>query len=67
MKRVLDTLSVQQLVMKINRNLCWMFSRSGWHQGYYKGYYISTGERYETVKNYNKKSGEWFAYRGDGL
>jgi hypothetical protein len=26
------------------------FLGGGWHQGYYKGYYISTGERYETVK-----------------
>jgi hypothetical protein len=25
------------------------FLGGGWHQGYYKGY-ISTGERYETVK-----------------
>jgi hypothetical protein len=25
------------------------FLGGGWHQGYYKGYYISTGERYETV------------------
>ncbi|MFV8376101.1 DUF3575 domain-containing protein [Flavobacterium sp. LB1P71] len=36
---------------------------SGWHQGFYKGYSISTGERYESAKKYNK-SGEWFPYRG---
>jgi hypothetical protein len=29
----------------------------------YHGYYISTGERYETAKNWNK-SGEWLPYRG---
>jgi hypothetical protein len=34
------------------------FLGGGWHQGYYKGYYISTGERY-AVTNYNK-SGEWY-------
>ncbi|MFV8332427.1 DUF3575 domain-containing protein [Flavobacterium sp. GSP14] len=39
------------------------FLGGGWHQGFYKGYYISTGERYETVTNYNK-SGEWLPYRG---
>jgi hypothetical protein len=38
------------------------FLGGGWHQGYYKGYYI-VGERYETVRNYNK-SGEWLPYRG---
>ena len=35
----------------------------GWHQGFYRGYVISTGERYETARNYNK-SGEWLPYRG---
>ena len=39
------------------------FLGGGWHQGYYRGYYISSGERYETVTNYNK-SGEWLPYRG---
>lgn len=39
------------------------FLGGGWHQGFYKGYFISTGERYEKVKNYNK-SGEWLPYRG---
>jgi len=35
----------------------------GNQQGFYKGYYLSTGERYETAKHYNK-SGEWLPYRG---
>lgn len=35
----------------------------GWHQGFYKGYSISTGDRYESAQNYNK-SGEWLPYRG---
>jgi hypothetical protein len=40
------------------------FLGGGSSQGYYKGYYISTGERYDTyVKNFNK-SGEWLPYRG---
>ena len=39
------------------------FLGGGWHQGFYKGYLISTGERYEGASNYNK-SGEWFPYRG---
>jgi hypothetical protein len=39
------------------------FIGGGNQQGFYKGYYISTGERYETAKNYNK-SGEWLPYRG---
>jgi hypothetical protein len=38
------------------------FVGGGSHQGFYKGYYISTGERYDGAKNYNK-SGEWFPYR----
>lgn len=39
------------------------FLGGGWHQGFYKGYRISNGERYESATNYNK-SGEWFPYRG---
>ena len=39
------------------------FLGGGWHQGFYKGYLISTGERYEKAQHYNK-SGEWFPYRG---
>lgn len=39
------------------------FLGGGWHQGFYKGYHISTGERYDGQKDYNK-SGEWFPYRG---
>ncbi|MGO4822143.1 MULTISPECIES: DUF3575 domain-containing protein [unclassified Flavobacterium] len=39
------------------------FIGGGWHQGFYKGYRISDGSRYETAKNFNK-SGEWFPYRG---
>lgn len=39
------------------------FLGGGWHQGFYKGYNISTGERYETAIKYNK-SGEWIPYRG---
>ena len=39
------------------------FLGGGNHQGFYHGYSISTGERYETAKNWNK-SGEWIPYRG---
>jgi hypothetical protein len=39
------------------------FLGGGSHQGFYKGYYIGTRERYESAKNYNK-SGEWLPYRG---
>lgn len=39
------------------------FIGGGWHQAFYNGYYISTGDRYEFVENYNK-SGEWLPYRG---
>lgn len=39
------------------------FLGGGWHQGFYKGYYIGTNDRYETAQNYNK-SGEWLPYRG---
>jgi hypothetical protein len=38
------------------------FRWEGNQQGFYHGYYISTGERYETAKNWN--SGEWLPYRG---
>ena len=38
------------------------FVGGGWHQGFYKGYKISTGERYDKAQNYNK-SGEWLPYR----
>ena len=39
------------------------FLGAGNHQGFYHGYKISTGERYETAKHWNK-SGEWIPYRG---
>jgi hypothetical protein len=39
------------------------FVGGGNHQGFYKGYNIITGERYEKATNYNK-SGEWLPYRG---
>lgn len=39
------------------------FIGGGSHQGFYKGYYISSGERYDNSKSYNK-SGEWIPYRG---
>jgi hypothetical protein len=39
------------------------FLGGGWHQGFYKGYYIGTNERYESAQKYNK-SGEWIPYRG---
>lgn len=39
------------------------FLGGGSHQGFYKGYYISSGERYDKAKDYNK-SGEWIPYRG---
>lgn len=39
------------------------FLGGGSSQGFYKGYYISTGERYDKAINYNK-SGEWIPYRG---
>ena len=38
------------------------FIGGGSQQAFYKGYSISTGERYEKVKNYNK-SGEFLPYR----
>jgi hypothetical protein len=40
-----------------------LFLGGGTHQGFYKGYDISTGERYDTPEKYNK-SGEWLPYRG---
>jgi hypothetical protein len=40
-----------------------IFAGGGNQQGYYKGYYISTGERYDLAKKYNK-SGEIIPYRG---
>lgn len=40
-----------------------LFFGGGSQQGYYKGYRLSTGERYDTAENYNK-SGEWLPYRG---
>ncbi len=49
---------------KINEKLhldC--FLGGGSHQGFYKGYYIGTNQRYERAVNYNK-SGEWLPYRG---
>jgi hypothetical protein len=39
------------------------FLGGGSHQGFYKGYYISNGDRYDNAKDYNK-SGEWIPYRG---
>jgi hypothetical protein len=39
------------------------FLGAGSHQGFYKGYYLSTGERYDKAKDYNK-SGELIPYRG---
>ncbi|MBC5838015.1 DUF3575 domain-containing protein [Flavobacterium muglaense] len=39
------------------------FLGGGWHQGFYRGYRISDGTRYEHAQHYNK-SGEWFPYRG---
>ncbi|WP_158729948.1 DUF3575 domain-containing protein [Flavobacterium sp. I-STPA6A] len=39
------------------------FLGGGWHQGFYKGYDLYTGERYEPAKKYNK-SGESLPYRG---
>ena len=39
------------------------FLGGGNQQGFYHGYYLSTGERYETAQHWNK-SGEWLPYRG---
>jgi hypothetical protein len=49
---------------KINNKLVLdFFLGGGYHHGFYKGYNIKTGERYDGAKNYNK-SGEWLPYRG---
>lgn len=40
-----------------------IFAGGGHQSGFYNGYKISTGERYETAKKYNK-SGEFLPYRG---
>lgn len=49
---------------KINdRFLLDCFLGGGSSQGYYKGYYIGTDDRYENAEGYNK-SGEWLPYRG---
>jgi hypothetical protein len=39
------------------------FVGGGSSQGFYKGYSLTTGERYDGAENYNK-SGEWLPYRG---
>lgn len=39
------------------------FLGGGSHQGFYKGYYVGTKERYDKAQDYNK-SGEWLPYRG---
>lgn len=49
---------------KINTKLLLeFFIGGGSHQGFYKGYNIKTGERYDNAEKYNK-SGEWIPYRG---
>lgn len=49
---------------KINDKLMLdIFLGGGNQQGFYKGYILSTGERYDGAENYNK-SGEWLPYRG---
>lgn len=49
--------------VKINKNFgAEMFIGGGNQQGFYKGYSISTGIRYDGAENYNK-SGEFFPYR----
>jgi hypothetical protein len=40
-----------------------VFAGGGYNQGFYKGYLLSTGERYDIAKKYNK-SGELTPYRG---
>ncbi len=50
--------------LKINEKFSFdVFLGGGSQQGFYKGYLLSTGERYEDAKDYNK-SGEWLVYRG---
>lgn len=39
-----------------------IFAGGGYNQGFYKGYFVSTGERYDLAKDYNK-SGELIPYR----
>ena len=39
------------------------FFGGGNQQGFYKGYLLSSGERYDGAEHYNK-SGEWLPYRG---
>jgi hypothetical protein len=46
-----------------NKFLLDFFLGGGSHQGFYKGYNIDSGERYDGAKDYNK-SGEWIPYRG---
>jgi hypothetical protein len=40
-----------------------LFAGAGSQQGFYKGYFLSTGERYDGAENFNK-SGEFLPYRG---
>ena len=55
------TLGYQFIVSpKLNLEI---FAGGGYNQGYYKGYLLSTGERYDIAKDYNK-SGELIPYRG---
>ena len=50
--------------VKINEKFSMdVFLGGGSQQGYYKGYLLSTGERYEHARTFNK-SGEWLPYRG---
>lgn len=46
-----------------NKFMLDFFLGGGSHQGFYKGYYVGTNERYDKAKDYNK-SGEWLPYRG---
>lgn len=39
------------------------FLGGGWHQAFYHGYYLSSGERYDGATNWNI-SGDWLPYRG---
>ncbi len=39
------------------------FIGGGWQQGYYKGYIIESGQRYDGATHWNK-SGDWYLYRG---
>jgi hypothetical protein len=50
--------------LKIDKHwLIDIFMGGGNQQGFYKGYKLSTGERYDAHTDYNK-SGEWLPYRG---